>query len=151
MLVELERLSLWISFQSSGCLFELHRQVNFELHISSLEQMLLYLAAAGHNKHTFAIWKYLQDIKILCPCLENKYKKGSFTIDRNDKLFWSGTFYDQVTEQTLMQSSKFQEGLINITYNNAAQTKWLLLSHIVANYTDGDVNREYMIEVGGKF
>ena len=50
-----------------------------------------------------------------------------------------------------MQSSKFQEGLINITYNDAAQTKWLLLSHIVANYTDGDVNREYMIEVGGKF
>ena len=113
--------------------------------------MLLYLAAASHNKHTVAIWKYLQDIKILCPCLENKYEKGSFTIDRNDKLFWSGTFYDQVTEQTLMQSSKFQEGLINITYNDAAQTKWLLLSHIVANYTDGDVNKEYMIEVGGKF
>ena len=62
---------------------------NFELHISSSEQMLPYLAAAGHDKYAVAIRKYLQDIRNLCSCLENIYKEGSFTIRRNDKLFWS--------------------------------------------------------------
>ena len=33
-------------------------------------------------------------------------KKGSFTIFRNDKFFWSGIFTDQVIEQTLMRSGK---------------------------------------------
>ena len=75
---------------------------NFELHISSSVQMLPYLAAVGHGKYTIAIRKYLQDIKDLCPCLEKKYKEGSFTICRNDNLFWRGSFTNQVTEQTLM-------------------------------------------------
>ena len=35
-----------------------------------------------------------------------------------------------------MQSSKSQGGLVKITHNDAAQTKWLLLPHIVANYTE---------------
>ena len=50
---------------------------NFELYISSLEQRLPYLAAAGHDKYTVTIRKYLQHIKNLCPCLEKKYKEGS--------------------------------------------------------------------------
>ena len=49
---------------------------NFELHISSSEQMLQYPAAAGHDRYTAVIRKYLQDIKNLCPCLEKKYKEG---------------------------------------------------------------------------
>ena len=47
---------------------------NFELHISSLEQMLPYLTAACHGKYTVAIRKYLSDIINLCPSLEKKYK-----------------------------------------------------------------------------
>ena len=39
------------------------RTGNFELQISSLEQMLPFLAAAGQDKYTAAIGKYLQDIK----------------------------------------------------------------------------------------
>ena len=35
-----------------------------------------------------------------------------------------------------MRSGKSQGGLINITHNDAARTKWLLSSHIVANYTE---------------
>ena len=72
---------------------------NFELHISSLEQMLPYLAATGLGKYTVAIRKHLSDIINLCPCLEEKYKQDSFTICRYDQLFWSGTFTDQVIEQ----------------------------------------------------
>ena len=111
------------------------RTGHFELHISSSEQMLPHLAAAGHDKYTVIIRKYLQDIKNLCPCLENKYKEHSFIVCRNDKLFWSGSFTDQVIDQILMGSGKSQGGLINITDNYSARTKWLLSSHIVANYT----------------
>ena len=80
------------------------RTGNFELQISSLEQILLYFIAAGHGNYTAAIRKYLQDIMNPCPSLENKYKEGWFTICRNDKLFWSNIFTDQVNEQALMQS-----------------------------------------------
>ena len=50
--------------------------------------------------------------------------------------FWSGCFTDQVIEQTLIQSGRSQGGLINITHNDSARTKWLLSSHIVGNYTE---------------
>ena len=69
---------------------------NFELHISLLEQMLLYLAADSHDKYAVAIQK----------CF-----------------FWSGTFTDQVTEKTLMRSGKSQGELINITHNDVARKK----------------------------
>ena len=36
----------------------------------------------------------------------------------------------------MKQSGKSHGGLINITHNDAIQTKWLLSSHIVANYTE---------------
>lgn len=83
MLVELERcsFSLWISFQSSRCLFGLNRQATY--HISSLEQMLPYLAAAGHDKHTAAIRKRLQDIRNLCLCLK-KCQGGLINITHNN-------------------------------------------------------------------
>lgn len=35
------------------------RTGNLELHVSSLKQILLYLAAAGHDKYTVPIPKYL--------------------------------------------------------------------------------------------
>ena len=89
--------------------------------------MLLYLVAAGHDKYTVAIQGYLQDIKNLCPCLETKYKEGSFTIYRNHKFFWSDTFTDQVIEQTLTRSGESQGGLINITHNDAARTKMVTI------------------------
>ena len=131
---------LWLLFMDFVSVVRMflraERTGNFELHISSSEKMLPYIAAAGHDKYLLSILKYLQDIKSLCPCLEKKYKEGCFTICRNDNLFWSGTFTDQIIEQTLMRSGKTQGGLINITHNDAARTKWLLSSHIVANYTE---------------
>ena len=80
------------------------RTGKFELPISPSEQMLLYLAAAGHDKYTVATQKYLQNIKNLCSWLEKKYEEGSFTICRNDKLF-----RDHVTEQTLIRSEQHRD------------------------------------------
>ena len=97
--------------------------------------MLPFFAAAGHNNHLKSMLLNLQD-KNLCTCLKSKYQKGLFTIWRKDKLFWSGTFTDQVIEQDLMLSGKSEGGLINITHKEAARTKWLLSSHVFANYSN---------------
>ena len=95
-----------------------------------------FAAAAGHNSYLKLVLLYLQDIKNMCTCLKSKYEKGLFTIWRKDKLFWSGTFTDQVIEQDLMLSGKNEGGLINITHKEAAKAKWLLSSHVVANYSN---------------
>ena len=95
-----------------------------------------FFAATGHNNYLKSVLLYLQDIKNLCTFLKSKYEKGLFTIWRKDKLFWSGTFTDQVIEQDLMLSGKSEGGLINITHKEAARTKWLLSSHVVANYSN---------------
>ena len=39
-------------------------------------------------------------------------------------------------EQCLMRSSKTNGGLINITHKEAAKTKWLLSTHVLAQYSD---------------
>ena len=68
--------------------------------------------------------------------LESKYEKGLFTTWRKDRLFWTGIFTDQIIEQDLMLSGKSEGGLINITHKEAVRTKWLLPSHVVANYSN---------------
>ena len=104
---------LWLQFMDFASIIEMfiraERTGKFELPISPSEQMLLYLAAAGHDKYTVATQKYLQDIKNLCSWLEKKYEEGSFTICRNDKLFRGVTFNDHVTEQTLIRSEQHRD------------------------------------------
>ena len=50
---------LWLQFMDFVSIIRMficaERTGNFELHISSSEQMLPYLAVAGHDKHTVAI------------------------------------------------------------------------------------------------
>ena len=50
---------LWLQFNGFVSLIRIfiypERTVNFKLHISSLEQMLLYLDVVGHDKYTVAI------------------------------------------------------------------------------------------------
>ena len=82
--------------------------------------MLPFLAAAGHKNYLKSVLLYLQDIKNR---LKSKYEKGVFTTWRKEKLFWRGTFTDQVTEQNLMPSGKSEAGLVNITHKEPARTK----------------------------
>ena len=35
-----------------------------------------------------------------------------------------------------MRSGKTSGGLVNITHNESARTKWLLSAHVIAQYTD---------------
>ena len=54
---------LWFQFMDFASIIRMlicaEQTGNLELHISSSEQMMLYLAAAGHDKYTVTIRKYL--------------------------------------------------------------------------------------------
>ena len=67
-----------------------------------------------------------------CVFLKKPLEEGAFTIHRNEKLFWSGTWTDMTIEQSLMRSGKTHDGLVNITHKESARTKRLLTAHIVA-------------------
>ena len=69
-------------------------------------------------------------------CLQVATEDGLFTVRRNSVLFWSGTWSDMIIEQCLMRAGKTHGGLINITHNDSARTKWLLSVHILAQYSD---------------
>ena len=99
---------LWIQFMDFASIVRMflraERTGDWKLHLHATELMLPFFAAAGHNNYLKAVLLYLQDCQNLCDCLKSKYEKGLFTIWRKDKLFWSGTFTDQVIEQWKMSS-----------------------------------------------
>ena len=83
---------------------------------------------AAHN-YTNPIRKYYQDSVELCDCWSKNYNEGLFTVSRNDKWLRSGTFTDQIIEQTLMQSGKTQGELINITQRCSLYEMVIVITH----------------------
>ena len=112
------------------------RTGDWNLHLKATEGMLPYFAAAGHNNYAKCARLYLQASTTMCGCLQSAMDKGLFTVRRNSSLFWSGTWTDMTIEQCLMWSAKTQGGLINITHNESARSKWLLSAHILAEYSE---------------
>ena len=109
---------------------------NWAMHLRATYEMLPILAASGHNQYAKCCRLYLQDCEELCPCLDQAFNEGLFTVRRNDSLFWSGTWTDMVIEQCLMRAGKTQGGLISFTHKEAAKMKWLMSAHVVAQYID---------------
>ncbi|XP_071081970.1 uncharacterized protein [Haliotis cracherodii] len=131
---------LWLMFMDFVSIVRMfvraERTGNWQLHLKATESMLPLFAASGHNNYAKFCRLYLQDCLCLCSCLKVPMEAGLFTIRRNSKQFWSGTWSDMIIEQCLMRAGKTQGGLINITHKDSARTKWLLSAHIVAQYTD---------------
>lgn len=63
-------------------------------------------------------------------------EEGHFAVRRKESLFWSGTWSDLLIEQCLMRAGKTHGGLVNITRNESARTKWLLSAHVLAQYNE---------------
>ncbi|CAG2240639.1 unnamed protein product [Mytilus edulis] len=109
--------SLWFQYMD---MVELLRQFitaertgNWNLHLKSLQQMLPYLAASGHNLYAKSVHIYLQQMQNLPathPALDNLFKTGHHVIRRTDR-FWAGLSTDLVIEQALMRSLKTTGGL----------------------------------------
>jgi hypothetical protein len=84
------------------------RSGHWLLHLKSLQQMLPYLAASGHNLYVKSAHVYLQDMLELeqtHPNLDAAFKSGLHVVRRSDR-FWSGLSTDLVIEQALMRSIK---------------------------------------------
>ena len=71
---------------------------NWNLHLYASQQMLPFLAAAGHNNYTKYIRYYLQCCNNLCKCLKEPFNDIKFTVCRNEANNWCGTFTDQTIE-----------------------------------------------------
>src|ERR1043165_5576081 len=98
---------LWLLFMDFVNIIRLfiraERSGLWELHLNATQLMLPFLAAAGHNNYTKCCRLYLEDAHNLCTCMAKDFKDGFFTIIRNKKLFWSGTWSDMIIEQSLMR------------------------------------------------
>jgi len=78
------------------------------LYLPSLQEMLPYFAAEGHNLYTKTIYVYLQQMVTLQtdhPDIYSFFLNGLHVVRRTDR-FWAGLSTDLVIEQTLMRSIK---------------------------------------------
>ena len=89
------------------------RTGNWELHLQSIQAMLPYMAASGHNSYTKSGMLYLQQMSTLPtqhPNVLQHFSEGLHVIRRSNRL-WAGLSSDLVIEQVLMRSLKTSGGL----------------------------------------
>ena len=89
------------------------RTGNWHLHLKTLQAMLPYFAAAGHNLYTKSVYIYLQQMLKLQtdhPDVYDFVSSGYHVIRRSDR-YWAGLSADLVIEQVLMRSMKTTGGL----------------------------------------
>jgi len=83
------------------------------LHLKTLQNMLPYFAAAGHNLYLKSVYVYLsnmQDLKARNPEVYGLFIHGHHVLRRSEH-FWAGLSTDLVIEQILMRSLKTSGGL----------------------------------------
>ena len=89
------------------------RTGNWMLHVQAIYEMLLYLAAAGHNLYTECAYIYcqlMQDLQRTHPDVHSRFMEG-FHVARRSHRFWAGLSTDLLIEQVLMRSVKKNGGL----------------------------------------
>ncbi|GBN80136.1 hypothetical protein AVEN_133765-1 [Araneus ventricosus] len=94
---------------------EAERSGNWDLHITTIQQMLPFFHAIGHLFYAKCAHPYMQDMLNLKDRIdpmeyETFTKDGYFTIRCTDK-FWSGIWSNQTIEQTLMKTMESSGGL----------------------------------------
>ena len=86
---------------------------DWDLHLQMLQEMLPFLASAGHNHYAKSLVLYLDKMSKLCethPEVYAAFKKGLHPVRRSDRE-WAGLSTDLVIEQELMRSLKTSGGL----------------------------------------
>lgn len=109
--------ALWVQYMEMQDILRKHicaeRTGNWSLHLQVIQDMLPYLAAAGHNLYTKCARVYLQqmlNLKTEHPNVQQHFEEGLHVIRRSDRL-WAGLSPDLVIEQVLMRSMKTSGGL----------------------------------------
>ena len=104
------------------------RTGNWNLHLQSLYDKLLYFAAAGHRLYAKSAYIYLQmmnEIQNTHPNIYKKYENGFHCARRSDG-FWVGLSTDLIIEQVLMRSVRTSGGLILTRGKGLSETQWLV-------------------------
>ena len=89
------------------------RTGNWQLHLSSLRNMLPFLAAAGHNNYTKSAYLYLQNMGKLPLSNPEVYQHfiNGLHIARQSARYWAGLPLDLMIERVLIRSVKATGGL----------------------------------------
>ena len=153
--------ALWVQYMSMIDILRkfirAERTGNWELHLQSIQAMLPYMAASGHNSYTKSGMLYLQQMSNLPtqhPDVQQYFTEGLHVIRRSNRL-WAGLSSDLVIEQVLMRSLKTSGGLTRghgMTENQ--RLLWLLSRPACAevnqamqeltgvNYNTGEQNKD---------
>ena len=88
------------------------RTGEWNLYLASVQEMLPFMAASGHNLYTKSLNMYLSDMQELKeshPDVHNAFMRGFHVVRRSDR-FWGGLSTDLTIEQCLMRSLKTTGG-----------------------------------------
>ena len=105
---------------------------DWNLHLTTLRQMLNLFAATGHHNYAKCARLYLQlmsQLEETNPWLYDQFMQGKHSIRRSDR-YWGGLSTDLVIEQVLMRSVKTRGGLTRgrgIT--ESVRTTWINSMH----------------------
>lgn len=124
---------LWLQYMTMVDLLrqfiKAERTGNWSLYLHTLEAMLPYFAAAGHNLYAKSVYIHLQQMYQLQtqhPDVFDMFNAGYHVVRRSDR-FWGGLSSDLVIEQVLMRSMKTTGGLTRgHGMSEAQRTQWLL-------------------------
>ena len=102
--------SLWVQCMSMIDILRKYiragRNGNWAVHLQTIQNMLIYLAASGHNRYTKSARVYLQqmaNLKEEHPYVRQRFEDGWHVIRRSDRM-WAGLSSDLIIEQVLMRS-----------------------------------------------
>lgn len=135
--------SLWLNFCDMVMLLKkflkAERTGNWNLHLSTLQEMLPIFAATGHNLYTKSVYMYLlnmQNLQTDHPDVYSHFQNGHHVLRRSDR-FWAGLSTDLVIEQVLMRSIKSCGGLTRGRgLEESQRALWLLSMPVCAEYNN---------------
>ncbi|PIK40129.1 hypothetical protein BSL78_23030 [Apostichopus japonicus] len=125
--------TLWMQYMHMVDLLRLfikaERTGNWNLHLSTIKEMLPFFAAAGHNLYLKSAYIYLQmmiQLEVDHPEVHAAFQNGHHVIRRSNR-FWAGLSSDLVIEQVLMRSLKTTGGLTRGRgMTDAERARWIL-------------------------
>ena len=113
------------------------RTGNWELHLTSIQEMLPYFVAAGHNIYAKSAYVYLSMMfkpEIDHPEVYRHFKAGHHVLRRTGRI-WGGLSTDLTIEQILMRSVKSSGGLTRGRgIGEAQREQWILSMPACADY-----------------
>ena len=113
------------------------RTSNWELHLSSVTEMLPFFFAFDHFNYARWVIVYLADMHMLpqtAPDIYQEFIIGSHTVQRSKNSF-SSVWSHMGLEQTLNKHCKTQGGLVGFSTKPSSVDRWFLTAHERATIT----------------